>query len=66
MKRLLRLIVKIISTPIALLYFALMISTTYAFRFAGWLWEDPPAYRQIDAEITAEEIQKLKRWFTTI
>ena len=66
MKLILRLIVKIIATPIALLYFALFISTAYAFRFASWLWDDPPAYRQIDAEITADEIQKLKRWFTTI
>jgi hypothetical protein len=65
MKRLLRLIIKIIATPVVLLYFALMIPTAYVFQFFSWLWEDYYVY-QIDVEVTADEIQKLKRWFTTI
>ena len=67
MKRLLRLIFKILATPIAVPAMLCMVAVAYVYVFVDWLYDNPDALdRKINRELTDEFVLKLKRWFTTI
>jgi hypothetical protein len=66
MKRLLRLVVKIVTTPLVVPAMLALLAMSYAFQFYDWLWEESELTRKIDAECTADMIANLKRWFTQL
>lgn len=68
MKRLLRLIFKILATPIAVPAMLGMIAIAYGFIFVDWLYNDTNTtdVNVISHEIKDDFVLSLKRWFTTI
>lgn len=67
MKPLLRLIFKILATPIAVPGILVMILIGYGNIFVNWLWESQDELDcRITRELKDEFTQMLKRWFTTI
>jgi hypothetical protein len=67
MKLLLRLIFKILASPIAVPAMLGMIAIAYGFVFVDWLYDNPDALdRKMNLELKGDFIQSFKRWFTTI
>jgi hypothetical protein len=67
MKLLLRLIFKILATPIAVPAMLGMIAVAYGFVFVDWLYDNPDALdRKMNRELVDGFVQTFKRWFTTI
>lgn len=67
MKPLLRLLFKILATPIAVPAMLLLIASAYGFVFVDWLYDNPyPIESKVNRELVDEFTQMLKRWFTTV
>lgn len=66
MKKLLRLIVKIPTTPFYLVFFVCMYITGTVVQFWQWLYEVDNWDRKITSELLADLRKGCKRWFTTI
>jgi len=67
MKLFLRLIFKILATPIAVPAILCLIAAAYGFVFVDWLYDTPDTLdRKINRELVDDFTQMLKRWFTTI
>lgn len=67
MKLLLRLIFKILASPIAVPAMLGMIAIAYGYVFVDWLYDNPDTLdRKMNRELVDDFIQSLKRWFTTI
>ena len=67
MKLLLRLIFKILATPIAVPAMLGMIAIAYGYIFVDWLYDNPDTLdRKMNRELKDDFIRSLKRWFTTV
>ena len=66
MKKLIRLLLKIVTSPFVLTYFIFIISVCYLFVFWAWLGD----YSDYGKSLEHDEIKELKgefkKWFTTV
>lgn len=66
MKKLLRLIIKILVTPIAVPVLLFLVITGYISIFIDWLYDKSEWDKSITKDIHNDFLKLFKNWFTTI
>lgn len=66
MKILLRLLIKLIATPVFLFWISMMLIVGYAAMFWDWLYDKSDFEKSITRKVHQDFLKMAKVWFTTI
>lgn len=66
MKKLIRFTVKLIATPVFLLWISGMLLVGYVHMFIDWAWEESDFEKGITRDVHEDFVGIFKRWFTQL
>lgn len=66
MKKLIRVTVKLLATPLFLIWIMMMLATGYAWKFADWAWERSDFEKGVTRDTHQHFVDIFKQWFTQL